>query len=91
MANNGVNLSSDGGQDFFADGMTEELTTDLGKIAALRVISRTSAAQYRGTHKPLQQVARELNVDALIEGTLTRSGNRLRITVALTCQLDEVG
>jgi TolB-like protein/DNA-binding winged helix-turn-helix (wHTH) protein len=78
-----VNLSTDGGQDFFADGMTEELTTDLGKIATLRVISRTSAAQYKGTHKPLQQVARELNVDALIEGTVTRSGNRLRITANL--------
>lgn len=78
-----ANLSSDGGQDFFADGMTEELTTDLGKIATLRVISRTSATQYKGTHKPLQQIARELNVDALIEGTVTRSGNRLRITANL--------
>jgi TolB-like protein/DNA-binding winged helix-turn-helix (wHTH) protein len=78
-----VNLSSDVDQDFFADGMTEELTTDLGKIAALRVISRTSVMQYEGTRKPLQQIARELNVDALVEGTVTRSGNHLRITANL--------
>jgi TolB-like protein/DNA-binding winged helix-turn-helix (wHTH) protein/Tfp pilus assembly protein PilF len=78
-----INLSSEAGQDFFADGMTEELTTDLGKISALRVISRTSCMQYKGTNKPLQLIARELNVDALIEGTVTRSGNHLRITASL--------
>jgi TolB-like protein/Tfp pilus assembly protein PilF len=78
-----VNFSSAAGQDFFADGMTEELTTDLGKISALRVISRTSCMQYKGTNKPLQQIARELNVDALIEGTVTRSGNNFRITASL--------
>jgi TolB-like protein/DNA-binding winged helix-turn-helix (wHTH) protein len=78
-----VNLSSDKDQDYFTDGMTEELTTDLGKISALRVISRTSAMQYKGTKRPLPEIARELNVDALIEGTVTRSGNHLRITANL--------
>ena len=78
-----VNLSSDKDQDYFTDGMTEELTTDLGKIGALRVISRTSAMQYKGTKKSLPEIARELNVDALIEGTVTRSGNHLRITANL--------
>jgi TolB-like protein len=65
-----VNLTSDADQDFFADGRTEELTTDLGKISALRVISRTSAMQYKGTKKPLPEIARELDVDALVEGTV---------------------
>jgi len=78
-----VNLSSDADQDYFADGMTEALTTDLGKISALRVISRTSVMQYKGTKKPLPEIARELNVDALIEGTVSRSGNHLRITANL--------
>jgi TolB-like protein/DNA-binding winged helix-turn-helix (wHTH) protein/Tfp pilus assembly protein PilF len=78
-----VNLSSDIGQDFFADGMTDELTTDLGKISALRVISRTSAMQYKGSKKPLREIARELNVDAVIEGTVARSGSHLRVTANL--------
>ena len=78
-----ANLSGDPGQDFFADGMTEDLITDLGKIGALRVISRTSVVQYKGTKKPLPEIARELNVDALVEGTVTRSGNHLRITANL--------
>lgn len=78
-----VNLSSDPGQDFFADGMTEALITDLGKISALRVISRTSVVQYKGTKKPLPEIARELNVDGLIEGTVSRSGNHFRITANL--------
>ena len=78
-----VNLSGDAGQDFFADGMTEELTTDLGKISALRVISRTSAMRYRDTNKPLREIARELNVDAVVEGTVARSGNHLRVTANL--------
>jgi TolB-like protein len=55
-----VNPSSDSGQDYFTDGMTEELTTDLGKISALRVISRTSAMQYKATKKSLPEIAREL-------------------------------
>jgi TolB-like protein/DNA-binding winged helix-turn-helix (wHTH) protein/TPR repeat protein len=78
-----VNLSTDTGQDFFADGVTEELITDLGKISALRVISRTSVMQYKGTKKPLREIAGELNVDALIEGTVARSGSHLRITANL--------
>lgn len=78
-----VNLSGDPGQDFFADGMTEALITDLGKISALRVISRTSVVQYKDTKKPLPEIARELNVDALIEGTVSRSGNHFRITANL--------
>jgi TolB-like protein/DNA-binding winged helix-turn-helix (wHTH) protein len=78
-----VNLSGDAGQDFFADGMTEALITDLGKIGALRVISRTSVVQYKGTKKPLPEIARELNVDALVEGTVLRSGSHLRITANL--------
>jgi TolB-like protein/DNA-binding winged helix-turn-helix (wHTH) protein len=78
-----VNLSDDSEQDFFADGMTEALITDLGKISALRVISRTSVVQYKGTKKPLPEIARELNVDGLVEGTVLRSGNHLRITVNL--------
>jgi TolB-like protein/DNA-binding winged helix-turn-helix (wHTH) protein len=78
-----VNLSNDVNQDYFADGMTEALTTDLGKISALRVISRTSVMQYKGTKKPLPEIARELNVDGLVEGTVSRSGNHLRITANL--------
>ena len=78
-----VNLSGDPNQDYFADGMTEALTTDLGKISALRVISRTSVMQYKGTKKPLPEIARELNVDGFIEGTVSRSGNHLRITANL--------
>jgi len=78
-----ANLSGDPGQDFFADGVTEALITDLGKISALRVISRTSVVQYKGTKKPLPEIARELNVDGLVEGTVSRAGNHLRITANL--------
>jgi TolB-like protein/DNA-binding winged helix-turn-helix (wHTH) protein len=78
-----VNLSGDPDQNYFADGMTEALTTDLGKISALRVISRTSVMQYKDTKKPLSEIARELNVDALVEGTVARSGSHLRITANL--------
>src|SRR6202008_262069 len=77
------NLSSGADPDFFADGMTEALITDLGKISALRVISRTSVVQYKGTKKSLPEIARELNVDGLIEGTVSRSGNHFRITANL--------
>ena len=77
------NLSHDPEQEYFADGMTEELITNLGKISALRVISRTSVMQYKGTRKPLPQIARELNVDAIVEGTVQRSENRMRITANL--------
>ena len=77
------NLSSDAAQDYFADGMTDQLITDLAQISALRVISRTSAMAYKGTYKPLPEIARELNVDAVVEGTVLRSGERVRITAQL--------
>ena len=77
------NLSDDREQDYFADGMTEALITDLGKVSALRVISRTSVMRYKDTKKPLPEIAHELQVDALVEGTVARSGDRLRITANL--------
>jgi TolB-like protein/Flp pilus assembly protein TadD len=77
------NLSHDPEQEYFADGMTDELITDLAKIHALRVISRNSVMQYKGKHKPTPQIARELNVDAVVEGTVMRSGERVRITAQL--------
>jgi TolB-like protein len=77
------NLSHDPAQEYFADGMTEELTTNLGKISALRVISRTSVLRFKGTKQPLSEIAKELNVDALVEGTVLLSGNRVRITASL--------
>jgi TolB-like protein/DNA-binding winged helix-turn-helix (wHTH) protein len=76
-------LSSDASQDYFADGMTDELISDLGQISALRVISRTSVMVYKHARKPLPQIARELNVDAVVEGTVLRSGGRVRITAQL--------
>jgi TolB-like protein/DNA-binding winged helix-turn-helix (wHTH) protein/cytochrome c-type biogenesis protein CcmH/NrfG len=78
-----TNLSGDPSQDYFADGMTDELTTDLARISSLKVISETSAMRYRGTHPPLQQIAQELDVDAVIEGSVARSGNQVRITAQL--------
>jgi TolB-like protein/DNA-binding winged helix-turn-helix (wHTH) protein/Tfp pilus assembly protein PilF len=77
------NLSGDASQNYFADGMTDELITDLAQISALRVISRTSVMVYKGVRKPLPQIARELNVDVVIEGTVLRSGDRVRITAQL--------
>jgi len=77
------NLSGDAAQNYFADGMTDELITDLAQISALRVISRTSAMVYKGARKPLPQIARELNVDAVVEGTVLRSGDQVRITAQL--------
>ena len=77
------NLSGDPSQEYFADGMTEALITDLGKIGELRVISRTSAMHYKGTRKTLPEIARELDVDAVIEGAVLRSGDRVRITAQL--------
>jgi TolB-like protein/DNA-binding winged helix-turn-helix (wHTH) protein/Flp pilus assembly protein TadD len=76
-------LSSDASQDYFADGMTDELISDLGQISALRVISRTSVMGYKHARKPLPQIARELNVDAVVEGTVLQAGNRVRITAQL--------
>ena len=77
------NLSGDASQNYFADGMTDELITDLAQISALRVISRTSVMAYKGARKPLPQIARELNVDAVVEGTVLRSGDQVRITAQL--------
>ncbi len=77
------NLSGDKEQEYFADGMTDEVITELGKVGALRVISRTSVMQYKGTRKPLSDIAPKLNVDAVVEGTILRSGNRVRITAQL--------
>jgi TolB-like protein/DNA-binding winged helix-turn-helix (wHTH) protein/Flp pilus assembly protein TadD len=77
------NLSGEASQNYFADGMTDELITDLAQISALRVISRTSVMVYKGARKPLPQIARELNVDAVVEGTVLRSGDRVRITAQL--------
>jgi TolB-like protein/DNA-binding winged helix-turn-helix (wHTH) protein/tetratricopeptide (TPR) repeat protein len=76
-------LSSDPSQDYFADGMTDELITELGRISALRVISRTSVMAYKHTRKPLREIARELDVDAVVEGTVLRSGDAVRITAQL--------
>lgn len=77
------NLSSDKDQEYFADGMTDELITQLGQIGALRVISRTSVMHYKGSSKTLPVIGRELNADAIVEGTVFRSGNRVRITAQL--------
>jgi TolB-like protein/DNA-binding winged helix-turn-helix (wHTH) protein/tetratricopeptide (TPR) repeat protein len=77
------NLSRDPEQQYFADGMTDALITDLAKIHALRVISRNSIMQYKGNPKPMPQIARELNVDAVVEGTVMTSGERVRITAQL--------
>jgi TolB-like protein/DNA-binding winged helix-turn-helix (wHTH) protein/Flp pilus assembly protein TadD len=77
------NLSNDASQDYFADGMTDELTTHLGQISAIRVISRTSAMTYKNVRKPLAEIARELNVDAVVEGSVLRSGERVRIDAQL--------
>jgi TolB-like protein len=77
------NLSGDKEQEYFADGMTDEVITELGKIGALRVISRTSVMQYKGTRKPLSDIAGKLNVNEVVEGTVLRSGNRVRITAQL--------
>ncbi|MGB2618033.1 MAG: tetratricopeptide repeat protein [Candidatus Acidiferrales bacterium] len=78
-----ANLSGDPEQDYFADGMTEELITELGKISTPRVISRQSVMQYKGSTKSLQEIARELNVDAVLEGSVERSGDRVRVIVHL--------
>ncbi len=77
------NRSGDPSQDYFVDGMTDELITDLAKISALRVISRTSVMRYKLTNKGLPEIARELNVDGIVEGSVLRSGQRVRITAQL--------
>ena len=77
------NLSGDPAQEYFADGMTEALTADLAQIGALRVIARASVMQYKGTKQPLAQIAERLKVEAVVSGSVFRSGNRVRITAAL--------
>lgn len=77
------NLSGDPSQDYLADGLTEALVTDLAQIRALRVISRTSVMTYKGSHKKLPEIARELNVDAVVEGSVVRAGDRVQVTAQL--------
>jgi TolB-like protein/DNA-binding winged helix-turn-helix (wHTH) protein len=78
-----TNLSNDSAQEYFSDGMTDALITELSQIASVKVISRTSVMAYRKPDKPLSQVARELGVDGIVEGTIQRSGNQIRITAQL--------
>ncbi|HVF47557.1 MAG TPA: tetratricopeptide repeat protein [Pyrinomonadaceae bacterium] len=78
------NLSGDASQEYFADGMTDAVITDLAKIGALRVIARPSVMQYKGAQRPLSEIGRELNVDAVLTGSVLRSGERVRIAVQLT-------
>lgn len=77
------NLSRDPDQEYFADGMTDELITDLSRLASLKVIARGSVMGYKGTRKPLAQIARELGVDAVVEGSVMRAGERVRIRAEL--------
>jgi len=77
------NLSGDAEQDYFVDGMTEELITELSRLNAMKVISRTSVMRYKKSSKALPDIARELNVDAILEGSVLRSGDRVRITAQL--------
>ena len=77
------NLSGDPSEEFFADGMTDQLITDLARVGSLRVISRTSVMRYKGAKKGLPEIARELNVDAIVEGSVIRSGQRVRVTAQL--------
>ena len=78
-----LNLSSDASQDYFADGMTEALTTELARVENLQVISRSSSMAYKGTKKTLSVIARELHADAVVEGSVQRVGGRVRITAQL--------
>jgi TolB-like protein/DNA-binding winged helix-turn-helix (wHTH) protein len=82
------NLSGDPSQEYFADGMTEELINELSRLSGLKVISRTSITRYRNTDKSLPQIAHELNVDAIVEGSVLRSGDRVRITAQLHAASD---
>lgn len=83
------NLSGDPEQDYFAEGLTEALITTLAKIGELRVVSRTSSMLYKRARKPLREIARELDVDAVVEGTVLRAGGRVRITAQLIDPLQE--
>jgi TolB-like protein/Tfp pilus assembly protein PilF/predicted Ser/Thr protein kinase len=77
------NLSRDPEQEYFADGVTDQLITDLAQISTMKVISRTSVMQYKGAHKPLPQIAQQLGVDAVVEGSVQRAGDRVRIAAQL--------
>src|SRR5262249_24858240 len=77
------NLSGEEEQVYFADGITDALTTDLAQISSLRVISRTSAMQFKGSKETLPQIGRDLQVDAVVEGTVARGENRVRVTAQL--------
>jgi TolB-like protein len=78
-----VNLSGDAEQDYFADSLTEAIITDLAKVRALRVISRTSVMRYKGANRPLPEIARELGASAVVEGSIVRVGDRVRVTAQL--------
>ena len=77
------NLSHDPEQQYFADGLTDALITDLAKMGSTRITSRTSVIQYLGTKKSIKEIGRELNVDAVVEGTVTYAGDRVRVTAQL--------
>jgi TolB-like protein/DNA-binding winged helix-turn-helix (wHTH) protein len=77
------NLSGDPDEEYFADGMTDELTTMLAKDSTLRIVSRTSAMQFKGAHRSLPEIARALSVDAILEGSISRSGNQVHMTLQL--------
>jgi TolB-like protein/DNA-binding winged helix-turn-helix (wHTH) protein len=77
------NLSGDPGQEYFADGMTDELITMLAKNSTLRIVSRTSVMQYKGAHRPLREIANALGVDGVLEGSISRSGDRVHMTIQL--------
>jgi TolB-like protein/DNA-binding winged helix-turn-helix (wHTH) protein len=77
------NLSGDHEQDYFADGMTDELTTMLAKDSTLRIVSRTSAMQYKGVHRPLREIAQALGVDGVVEGSVERTGDKVHMTLQL--------
>jgi len=77
------NLTGDSAQDYFADGMTDELTTMLAKNSTLRITSRTSVMQYKGVHRPLREIAKELGVDGILEGSISRTGNQVHMTIQL--------
>ncbi len=78
-----ANLSGDASQEYFADGMTDELITMLAKSTSLRVVSRTSVMQFKGVNRPVGDIARQLGVDGILEGSVERSGNRVHMTVQL--------
>ncbi len=83
------NLSADPGEAYLADGITDELTTNLAKISSLRVISRGSVLQFRGKQVPIPEIGRQLNVQAIVEGSVTRSGDRVRVTAQLIDAADD--